>query len=307
VYAIVAHAGAGSCAPSQDAAALEGVTAAAEEGRRVLSRGGSCLDAVVAAVVVLEDDPRTNAGTGSVRNLEGDAEMDAGLMIGEGVRTGNVAGIKRVKNPIQVARAVMEQTDHVLLAGDGALRFARLLGFEDYDPVIRERREGWRQAIEGMRRTGDRYLPHLRGFLEAHPEFPQGTVGAVALDQHGHLAAATSTGGVTLKLPGRIGDTPIPGAGNYATDSAAVSDTGKGELMLRFLTAKVVCDRVAAGSEVQRAIVDVLNMMAMSVGSDVGIIAVDHHGHIGAGHLTPSMPHAFAQEGRETVARIRAS
>jgi beta-aspartyl-peptidase (threonine type) len=273
----------------------------------VLADGGTCLEAAVEAVVVLEDDPRTNAGTGSVLNLVGEAEMDAGVMRGEGLRTGNVAAIKRVKNPIQVARAVMEQTDHVLLSGEGALRFARVLGFPDHDPVIRERREGWRRALEGMRHVGDKYLPHLRGLLASHPEFPQGTVGAVALDGRGQLAAATSTGGVTLKLPGRIGDTPVPGAGNYATPFAAVSATGKGELMLRFLTAKAVCDLVASGADSQRALTEVLAAMAESVGSDVGIIALDKAGHIGAGHLTPTMPHAFACEGREVVARIRAA
>jgi len=305
VFAIVVHGGAGSCAPAQEEPALAGVRMAAEAGRRVLAAGGCCVDAVVAAVVVLEDDPHTNAGTGSVLNLDGEAEMDAGLMAGAGLRTGNVAALQRVKNPILVARAVMEQSDHVLLAGDGALRFARLLGHADYDPVIGERREGWRRALEGMRHQGDRYLPHLRELVRAR-EFPQGTVGAVALDTRGHLSAATSTGGVTLKLPGRIGDTPIPGAGNYATEQAAASATGKGELMLRFLTTKALCDRVATGEGIQPALDAVLGQMAASVGSDVGIIALDHRAEIGVGHLTATMPHAFARGSEEVVARIRA-
>lgn len=305
MFAIVVHGGAGSCPPAEEETALAGVTAAAEAGRRVLVAGGCCLDAVTAAVVVLEDDRHTNAGTGSVLNLDGEAEMDAGVMVGAGLRTGNVAALRRVRNPILVARAVMEQTDHVLLSGAGAERFARALGVPDYDPVIPERREGWRRARDGMERQGDHYLARLRDFLASHAEFPKGTVGAVALDAQGRFAAATSTGGVTLKLPGRIGDSPVPGAGNYATPAGGASATGKGELMLRFLTTRAVCDRIAAGETAPRAIAQVLAQMAATVGSDAGIIALDAAGRIGAGHLTATMPHAFAREGEEVRALLR--
>lgn len=306
MYAIVVHGGAGSCPSAEEALALAAVRAAANAGRRLLAVGGSCLDAVVAAVVVLEDDRHTNAGTGSVLNLDGDAEMDAGVMTGEGLRSGNVAALRRVKNPVLVARAVMEQTDHVLLSGAGAERFARALGFAEYDPVIPERREGWRRAREGMQRQGDHYLAQLRNFLSSHSQYPQGTVGAVALDMQGRCAAATSTGGVTLKLPGRIGDSPVPGAGNYATAAGGASATGKGELMLRFLTTHAVCERMAAGEAAQRAVEAVVAQMAASVGSEAGIIAVDGSGGVGVAHLTPAMPHAFVRAGEAVVARIRA-
>jgi beta-aspartyl-peptidase (threonine type) len=305
VFALVVHGGAGSCPPAEEEVALAVVTAAAEAGRRVLAAGGGCLDAVTAAVVVLEDDRHTNAGTGSVLNIDGEAEMDAGVMIGAGLRTGNVAALRRVKNPVLIARAVMEQSDHVLLSGAGAERFARALGHPDYDPVIPERREGWRRAREGMERQGDYYLAQLRDFLASHAEFPQGTVGAVALDAQGRLAAATSTGGVTLKLPGRIGDSPVPGAGNYATPAGGASATGKGELMLRFLTTRAVCERLAAGEAAQRAVEQVLAQMAATVGSEAGIIAVDGTGGVGVAHLTAAMPHAFVREGEPVVARIR--
>ncbi|MGE0082383.1 MAG: isoaspartyl peptidase/L-asparaginase family protein [Thiohalomonadaceae bacterium] len=303
MYAIVVHGGAGVCGGVHVEPALQGVRRAAAAGRAMLAQGGSALDAVIAAVMVLEDDPAFNAGTGSVLNLDGEAEMDAGVMVSAGLRTGNVAALRRVRNPVAVARAVMEQTDHVLLAGEGALCFARALGFADHDPIIPERRAGWARARKAMQERGDAYLPRLHDLLARHPELPAGTVGAVALDVHGHIAAATSTGGVTLKLPGRIGDTPLPGAGNYATANAGVSATGKGELMMRFVTAAAVCARAADGG-IQRAIDGVLADMRDSVGEDAGIIGLDRHGRVGVGHLTPAMPHAWAVEEQPIIARI---
>lgn len=303
MYAIVVHGGAGTFRAGHEDPSLLGVRQAVEAARALLAGGAGALDAAIAAVMVMEDDPVFNAGTGSVLNLEGEAEMDAGVMVSEGLRTGNVAALKRVRNPIAVARAVMDQTDHVMLSGEGAQRFARTMGFPDHDPVIPERRAGWQRARDAMRRTGDAYLPHLRDLLARHPDLPAGTVGAVALDKQGRIAAATSTGGVTLKLPGRIGDTPVPGAGNYATTEAGASATGKGELMMRFLTAKAVCDG-ARSADIQSAVNDVLSAMAASVGNDVGIIAVDKRGRVGIGHLTPAMPHAWCTEDTDIVVRI---
>ncbi len=303
MFAIVVHGGAGVCSGEHVQPALCGVREAARVGHGVLAAGGHALDAAVAAVMVLEDDPAFNAGTGSVLNLDGEVEMDAGVMLSEGLRTGNVAALRRVKNPVAVARAVMEQTDHVLLAGEGAGRFARAFGFADHDPIIAERRAGWQRARAALERRGDAYLPRLHALLAHHPQLPAGTVGAVALDGQGRIAAATSTGGVTLKLAGRIGDTPLPGAGNYATPDAGVSATGKGELMMRFLTAKAVCDGARTG-DIQAVVDAVLAAMAEQIGRDVGIIALDKRGRVGVGHLTPAMPHAWCVGTGDPVVRL---
>lgn len=284
MYTLVVHGGAGDWRDELKGDALEGVRAAAAAGRRILARGGPALDAVVAAVSLLEDRPLFNAGTGSALNSEGEAEMDAGVMVGHGLRTGNVACLRRVRNPVRVARAVMERTDHVLLCGEGALKFARSVGFGDYDPVTQQRRGDWE--------TG--HCPAARP-----PAL--GTVGAVALDVRGELAAATSTGGVSGKLPGRIGDSPVPGAGNYANSLAAVSATGSGELMLRFQTAKAVCDGIGSGLTPQQAVKQVLASMAEQVGTDAGIICADSKGGIGIAHRTRSMPHAWVSQAESQV------
>jgi beta-aspartyl-peptidase (threonine type) len=280
-YAIVVHGGCGRWAAKDTAAALAGVRAAVAAGRRVLADGGSALDAVCAAVVVLEDDPLFNAGTGSVLTRDGMAEMDAAVMTGADLRCGGVAAITRVKNPILVARKVMEATPHVLLAGTGATSFARAHGFGDYDPVTRA---------------------SLRRFRLRAGASP-GTVGAVALDAAGRLAAATSTGGMSRKLPGRVGDSPIPGAGNYATADAAASATGNGELMMRTLATKAVCDLVAAGRTAQHAASAAIRGLPAGPGESGGMIALDARGRVGVAMRGGAMPHAWYSAG---APRIRA-
>ncbi|WP_303904640.1 isoaspartyl peptidase/L-asparaginase family protein [Thiohalomonas denitrificans] len=303
MYAIAVHGGAGNWSHTPRQSALLGVERAAEAGRRILEQDGSAVDAVTEAVRIFEDDPLFNAGTGSVLNLDGDAEMDAGIMVGRGLRTGNVAALRRVRNPILVARKVMEMTDHVLLGGNGALRFARAVGFADHDPVTTQRRESWRRRRDDLEaKQGDDRLAALHAMLSTGPrDDDMGTVGAVALDRQGDLAAGTSTGGVTLKLPGRIGDSAFPGAGNYATTHAAVSATGRGELMMRFLTAKVICEDIWNGHPAHTAVERVLREMRKSVGEDVGVIALDSEGDLGIHHLTPAMPHAWGREGSPAI------
>lgn len=293
MYAIVVHGGAGRWRTEHQPAALEGVASAAAQGWRVLEAGGSALDAVTAAVVVLEDDPAFNAGTGSVLNALGEAEMDASVMAGDTLATGGVACVSRVRNPVLVARRVMEATDCVLLAGPAATTFAREQGFGDHDPVTAAAREAWAAA----RRS------HQEDFGNDGGE----TVGAVALDLAGRLAAATSTGGRELKRPGRVGDSPIPGAGNIASARAAVSATGWGEQMLRFGTARVIADRIAAGSAAQRAVEEVLQEMQARFTAPIGAIALDRHGEPGIAHGTPAMPHAWRRLGdTEVHARLGA-
>jgi beta-aspartyl-peptidase (threonine type) len=270
-WAILVHGGAGDWQLHDEAAALAGVGAAVRNAAAGLAAGGSALDAAMAAVVALEDDPLFNAGTGAALNRDGEVEMDASIMCGQQLRCGAVAGLRRVRNPVLVARRVMEHTAHVLLAGEGALRFARSEGFADYDPLTRRAQEAW------LRKQS----------------MTAGTVGAVSLDRHGRLAAATSTGGVTSKLPGRVGDSPIPGAGNYAHTAAACSATGYGELMLRVVAAKDLCDRVARGDHPQGAVEALLSEMAVSVGAEAGFILLSRGGGLGIAHGTASMPHAW--------------
>lgn len=301
MYAIAVHGGAGKWLSDSESSVLDGVRHATEIGQLILLQGGTALDAVVSVVVELENNPIFNAGTGSAFNVDGEAEMDAGVMMGQGLQTGNVACIRRVKNPILVARKVMEETDHVLLAGEGVLRFARDMGFEDYDPVTPFRVDDYLKKRQKMLDDAGS-MAYLRNILRSQAEeHAKGTVGCVVLDVHGGLAAATSTGGVTMKLAGRIGDSPIPGAGNYATSSAAASATGQGEMMMRILTTKSVCDLVRGGWTAEKAVKEVLARMATEVGTGAGIIAVDANGVIGIAHLTQDMPHAYVSNGQKDI------
>jgi len=274
MLAILVHGGAGRWAPEDRLLAVAGVSRAAAVGWSALQGGGSALDAVTEAVVALEDDPLFNAGTGSVLNADGEVEMDASVMAGDTLVAGGVACLRRVRNPVLVARRVMEATDCVLLAGPAATAFAREQGFGEYDPG----------------------LPRARRLAEGG-----GTVGAVALDEAGRMAAATSTGGRSGKRAGRVGDSPIPGAGNYADAHAAVSATGLGELMLRYVTAKDVAQRIARGTHAEAALREALDDMTRRFGEPIGAIALDALGNLGAVHGTEAMPHAWRRSGDPAV------
>jgi L-asparaginase / beta-aspartyl-peptidase len=274
MLAILVHGGAGRWAPEDRVLAVAGVSRAAGAGWRTLQAGGSALDAVTEAVVALEDDPLFNAGTGAVLNAQGEAELDAGVMAGDTLAAGGVACVQRVRNPVLVARRVMEATDCVLLAGPAATAFARDQGFGDYEP--------------GLPRA-----------FRAAPGV--GTVGAVALDAAGRLAAATSTGGRMGKRAGRVGDSPIPGAGNYACAHAAVSATGWGEQMLRYVTAKDVAERIGRGAQPAAALREALDDMLRRFAEPIGAIALDARGNLGAVHGTEAMPHAWRRSGEAAV------
>jgi len=307
--ALIAHGGAGAWRPGTEDDALAGMKAAVDAGREVLAKGGSAVDAVCATVVLLEDNPIFNAGTGGVLNFDGEVELDACLMESADARVGAVAALKRVKNPILVARKVMEETDHVMLAGEGALRFARVMGFADHDNVTEARRADWaskkKDIVAGMGQPGPRNM-RMRQFIMHHPEYAGGTVGAAAVDRKGVLAAATSTGGVTMKLVGRVGDSPIPGAGNYASRHVAASATGTGEFVIRTLATRTISERVEQGASLGDAMAGVLEAMRRDFDADIGIIGVDRLGQPVAQHLTPAMPHAFFTGEGEVVARMRA-
>ncbi len=303
--ALIAHGGAGRWRPGSDEDAVEGLRRAVEAGRAILLAGGSSLDAVCATVVALEDDPIYNAGTGAVLNFDGFCELDASVMESDGARAGAVSGLQRVRNPVLVARKVMEETDHVMLTGDGAQRFARVMGFPDHDPVTPERRADWfdkRNRVDEV--LGEKAL-RMRRFLREHPEYAGGTVGAAAVDSRGVLAAATSTGGVTLKMVGRVGDSPVPGAGNYASAHVAASATGTGEFVLRSLATRAISERVEAGAGLDVAVQAVLDRLGADYDADVGLIAVGRDGLTVARHRTRDMPHAFFRGESAVASRMR--
>jgi len=269
-FTIAVHGGAGPAAADDDAqASMQGCRRAARAGFEVLKAGGSALDAVCAAAVVLEDDPIFNAGIGSCLNADGEVEMDASVMAGDGLRAGAVGAVRTVKNPVLLARAVMEKTSHVLLCAEGAQRFANEIGIPHIDPkeLITERQ---------VKR------------LAAHQQ-SGGTIGAVARDARGHLAAATSTGGMTGKRGGRLGDTPIIGAGTYADDEGgAASATGHGEVIIRAVMSKVAIDALRAGASAGRAASEALEAVKR-VGGEAGIIVVDRLGATGFAFNTARM------------------
>jgi len=253
---------------------------ALDAGNAVLGSGGSALDAVSAAVVVLEESPRFNAGKGAVLNAQGGHELDASIMEGHTRRAGAVAGVTTVRNPIKLARTVMEHSPHVMLAGGGAEAFA------DSRPEIERVANDWfttehrRRALEKAQRAeAEKNLQSMTHAQEAAMYF--GTVGAVALDRHGHIAAATSTGGMTNKKWGRIGDAPVIGAGTWADERCGVSGTGWGEFYIRNAAAHDICARVAyRGDPLAVAADEVINKIIPAAGGDGGAIALDRDGNI---------------------------
>lgn len=280
-YSIIVHGGAGEIDPASVPERLAGCRRAAESGYAVLKRGGSALDAVQAAVVVLEDDPLFNAGTGSTLNSEGRVETDAAIMDGATLRAGAVAAVSGVRNPVKLARAVMEHTSHVLLAGEGALQVARAHGIELCDPEA--------LVVEAQR---------------AHWKRKYGTVGAVALDRAGRLAAATSTGGMFDKLPGRIGDTPLIGCGTYADDRAAVSCTGFGEDIIRVTLARNAAYLMQEAADARAAADLALRFFTDRTGSEAGLIVMDRQGSPGFARNTTHMPVCGMNSEGELVSEV---
>ncbi len=263
----------------------------------MLAAGGASLDAVVAAVKVMEDSPLFNAGKGAVFSNEGTNEMDASIMDGKGRRAGAVAGVTTVKNPVEAARAVMEKSRHVLLGGKGADRFAKEQGLEIVDPAYFRTEERWQQlqrAKERDRIQMDHDAPKKSSALAEHEKF--GTVGAVALDQAGNLAAATSTGGLTNKRFGRIGDSPIVGAGTWAeNESVAVSATGTGEMFIRGVAAYDIAALVKyKGLTPQKAADESLEKVK-AIGGRGGVIVLDRSGEVVFSFTTEGMYRGFAR------------
>lgn len=296
--AIIVHGGAGHLGPDDpassgepDAPRLEGVRGACAAGWDVLARGGSALDAVEEAVRLLEDDPTFNAGTGSVLNAEGEVELDASIMDGATLLAGAVAGVRDVANPVRLARAVMERSGHVFLAGPGASAFAREAGFPAI-PNARLVTPRQRARFEAARAGGAGGPSH-------------GTVGAAARDARGRLAAATSTGGTAGKRPGRIGDSPVVGAGTYADDAlAAVSCTGQGEAILRLTLARHAADLVGRGRSPLEAARAAVALLGRRAGGEGGLVLVGPDGDPAFAHDTPVMSRALTLPDGTVVAGL---
>jgi len=288
--ALAIHGGAGTILRSAMTPELEaeyrgGLSAALHAGWDILDKGGSSLDAVEAAVISLEDCPLFNAGRGSVFTHEGKNEMDAAIMDGSSINAGAVACVRNVKNPVKLARLVMERTEHVSLAGDGADQFAEEIGVELADNAYFYTEFRWKQLEEAIE-AGKVQLDHSAYNSETQPSTtassskPFGTVGAVACDTSGRLAAATSTGGMTNKRYGRVGDTAIIGAGTYAGEVCAVSCTGHGEYFMRNLTAYDVSARMKyKGMNLEDAARETVEHLT-KIGGEGGLIAVDTQGNL---------------------------
>ena len=284
---LVIHGGAGVVAkdvtPQREKAVRATLQRALESGYAQLKAGKPALDAVTAVITVLEDDPLFNAGKGAVFTHDGRNELDAAIMDGSTLRAGSVANVHRVKNPILLARAVMEKSPHVMLVGDGAEEFARSVGVELVDPKYFYTEDRWQQLQDALKKDREKNIAPTKA-----PH--HGTVGAVALDAHGHLAVGTSTGGMTDKRYGRVGDSPIIGAGTYANATCAVSATGWGEYYIRANAAHDICARVEyRGEPVAQAAKEVVMDVIPKLGGDGGVIALDAAGNFAMPFNTEGM------------------
>ena len=280
--AIIVHGGAGSWDVNSERMQIgkEACREAALAGQQVLLNGGSALDAVEAAVNVLEDSPALDAGHGSYPNANGNVEMDALIMDGRTLEMGAVAAVELVRYPISLARRVMTDTKHCFIVGAGANEFADRIGFP-------------RCTLEEL--ISDLTIdPHMLNEHEPMPGPIGDTVGAIALDANGNIAAATSTGGTKGKMPGRVGDSPLVGSGGYADNyTAGVSATGQGEAIMKLLLSKQVCDYVGTGLSAQAACDAAMQLLTERTGAEGGLIAIDHRGHVGFAFNTAAMPYAY--------------
>jgi beta-aspartyl-peptidase (threonine type) len=298
---IAVHGGAGTWPQEHSQPALKSVKAAAQIGYEALQAGGTAVDAVVEAVASMEDSGNFNAGAGSALNLEKRVEMEASVMDGATLRAGAAALLSDVRNPVRLARVVMDETDHVFVVGRGAEQLARAFKLETRSPTESVRAVNQYEAQLNALHQGKGELPKLAELAKAHQEiFQLETVGAVALDADGNVAAATSTGGFPLKLAGRIGDSPLIGCGVYADNrSGACSATGVGEVAIRLVVAKAVCDRIENGRTPQEAAEETVALVKRRVSgvyNDMGFIVLDVQGRVGAAHSSPNLCWALMSE-----------
>ena len=286
-FSLIVHGGAWDIPDAAVADCRSGIGNALEVGRKILSRGGSAPDAVEAAIVVLEDDITFDAGIGSHLNRDGRVQLDAIIMDGATLKAGAVAAVERVKNPIHIARKILDSSDHMMLAGVGAELFAQENGVPLCDPaelLIERERTAWFRCREGK---------HESAF---HFQHQHGTVGAVARDSRGRLAAGTSTGGTCCKFPGRVGDSPLIGCGCYAdAEAGAVSCTGHGEAIMKIVMAKAAADLLRNGSRASAAANESVRLLARRTQSTAGLILIDREGHPAASFNTPRMAYGYIE------------
>ncbi len=313
-FAIALHGGAGTIlkqnmSPEMEAAYRSKLTEALQTGYAILKKGGSSLDAVEQTIMVLENSPLFNAGKGAVFTNAGTNELDASIMDGKTLNAGAVAGVKHIKTPIRLARLVMEKSKHVLLYGEGAEAFAREQGMEMVDQKYFFTERRWKS----LQRVQEREKKQEKPQSSNRDDFPEsvirekfGTVGVVALDQSGNLAAGTSTGGLTNKRFGRIGDSPIIGAGTYANNTTcAVSCTGEGEYFIRLAIAHDISALMEyKGLSVQDAATEVIMKKLTDLGGEGGVIAMDKHGNIAMPFNTPGMYRAYIDKSGKPVVKI---
>ncbi len=301
-FGLILHGGAGTITkatmtPELDAKYRGKLTEALKKGYRILKKGGTSIDAVTAALVILEDSPLFNAGKGSVFTNSGINELDASIMDGQTLQAGAVSGVKTVKNPILLARKVMEKSPHVLLSGEGAASFAEAQGLQLVDPDYFFTEKRWQSLLKIKAREADR-KPALKKAKE------HGTVGAAALDKNGHLAAGTSTGGMTNKRFGRIGDSPLIGAGSYADNkTCAVSSTGHGEYFIRLVAAHDISALMEyKGLSLQEAAQQVIMEKLTALGGTGGVVAIDKDGNMAMPFNTEGMYRGWVErDGKITV------
>ncbi|MBC7090832.1 MAG: isoaspartyl peptidase/L-asparaginase [Nitrososphaeria archaeon] len=294
MWCIVVHGGAGQWSEREKFSSVEyAILKSLKAGASILESGGSALDAVVNSVMVLEDSGVLNAGLGSYPNLVGEIEMDAGVMDGKSLRAGAVGCIRNVKNPVLAAKLVLEKTDHVLLVGEWASKFAASMGVPVFDFDRSIRLPKYMDLVRKFDEGNTRYKSNLKLYKQ-YPHLFHETVGAVALDCEGNLASATSTGGLALKLPGRVGDSPLIGAGTYADKNIAVSSTGVGEYIILLgvgIRASIYAENGFTAKEVAEKLVQLLTLKFGE--NSGGLIALDKNGSIGISYNTPGMARGY--------------
>jgi beta-aspartyl-peptidase (threonine type) len=311
---IAIHGGAGTIDKSKMTPAMQAeysakLKEAIDKGYGLMAKGGTSQQAVIAAIQVLEQSPLFNAGRGAVYTYDGEHELDASIMQGKTLNAGAVAGVKHIKSPIALAQQIMENSPHVLLSGQGAEEFAKRQGLELVENSYFDTKQRYQSLLKAKKKIADK-LTQLNSIKSAYQQldvnYKYGTVGAVALDKYGDLTAGTSTGGMTAKRFGRIGDSPIIGAGTYANnESCAVSATGHGEYFIRYHVAADICARVQyQGKTLQEAADTVINKVLVKAGGSGGIIAIDRQGNIAMPFNSLGMYRASRKEGQAAVVKI---